>query len=69
MLIEDSTVPRNVRQAAESAKALLVSDAEPLDVRKAKAISTLDEMANDPNLPMYGRTVLYQVMGQLEGLQ
>ncbi|MGB0653431.1 MAG: UPF0147 family protein [Thermoplasmatota archaeon] len=68
MLIEDSSIPRNIRGAAEKAKALLADASEPLDVRKAKAISTLDEMSNDPNLPLHGRTLMWNIMSQLETL-
>ncbi len=68
MLIEDSTIPRNIRAASEEAKKILLGDSEPLDVRKAKAISTLDDMANDPNIPLHGRTLVWNVMSQLEML-
>ncbi len=68
MLIEDTSVPRNIRRAATEAKGLLADASEPLDVRKAKAISTLDEMANDPNIPLHGRTLLWNIMSQLETL-
>ncbi len=68
MLIEDSSVPRNIRRASEEAKVILQGSEEPLDVRKAKAISTLDDMANDPNIPMHGRTMVWNVMSQLETL-
>ncbi len=68
MLIEDTSVPRNIRRAATEAKGLLANKDEPLDVRKAKAISTLDEMANDPNIPLHGRTLLWNIMSQLETL-
>jgi uncharacterized protein (UPF0147 family) len=68
MLIEDSSIPRNIRAASEEAMAILRGVAEPLDVRKAKAISTLDDMANDPNIPLHGRTLVWNVMSQLEML-
>lgn len=68
MLIEDTSVPRNIRRSAEAIKALLTDQSTPLDMRKAKAISTLDDMANDPNIPMHGRTLVWNVMSQLETL-
>ncbi len=66
MLIEDTSVPRNIRRASEEIKALLNNEGEPLDVRKARAISTLDDMANDPNIPLHGRTLVWNIMSQLE---
>ncbi len=68
MLLEDSSVPRNIRRASEEIKALLVDANEPMDVRKARAISTLDDMANDPNIPLHGRTLVWNIMSQLETL-
>ncbi|MCA1819592.1 MAG: UPF0147 family protein [Thermoplasmatota archaeon] len=68
MLMEDTSVPRNIRRAAEQIKALLNENDKPMDVRKAKAISTLDDMANDPNIPLHGRTLVWNIMSQLETL-
>lgn len=68
MLLEDSSVPRNIRRASEEIKALLVNESEPMDVRKARAISSLDDMANDPNIPLHGRTLVWNIMSQLETL-
>lgn len=68
MLIEDTSVPRNIRKASEDIKALLTESSEPKDVRKSRAISMLDDMANDPNIPMHGRTLVWNVMSQMETL-
>jgi len=68
MLIEDTSVPRNIRKAAEQIKALLSATDEPLDVRKSRAINLLDDMANDPNIPLHGRTLVWNIMSQLETL-
>ena len=68
MLLEDTSVPRNIRRGAEQIKALLNKNDEPLDVRKAQAINLLDDMANDPNIPLHGRTLVWNIMSQLETL-
>jgi uncharacterized protein len=68
MLVEDTSVPRNIRRAAEEIKSLLVDDSEPMDVRKARAINMLDDMANDPNIPLHGRTLVWNIMSQMETL-
>ena len=68
MLVEDTSVPRNIRRSAEQIKGLLTNQGEPLDVRKAKAIGTLDDMANDPNIPLHGRTLVWNIMSQPETL-
>lgn len=68
MMIEDTSVPRNIRRNSEEAKATLTDDSEAMDVRKAKAINLLDDMANDPNMPLHGRTLVWNILSQLETL-
>ena len=41
---------------------------ESLDVKIASAISVLDELVNDPNTPIHGRTAIWNIMGALESL-
>lgn len=68
-LAEDTSVPRNIRRGAQSAKDILVKKEEALDVRAASAIFILDELANDPNIPMHGRTLIWNVISQLETIK
>lgn len=68
MLQEDTSVPRNIRRGAEDAKKLLLNETMALDVRKSGAIGILDELANDPNIPLHGRTLIWSIMSQLEPL-
>jgi uncharacterized protein (UPF0147 family) len=68
MLHEDNSIPRNIRRGAEEVKAALLNNVDPLDVRVATATSKLDEMANDPNIPLHGRTLIWNIMSRLEEL-
>ena len=68
-LADDSSVPRNVRRGAQSAKDALVKSRVALDVRIASAVYVLDDLANDPNLPTHGRTAIWSIISQLESLQ
>lgn len=68
-LSEDNTVPRNIRRGATSAKESLLREEDAIDLRKAKAISILDELANDPNIPTHGRTIIWNIIGQLETIK
>lgn len=68
MLNEDTSVPRNIRRGAEQVKSLLLADSDPLDVRVSTATSRLDELANDPNIPLHGRTLIWNIMSRLEEL-
>jgi len=68
MLSQDNSIPRNIRREAEEAKKILMNDKDPLDVRVASVTSLLDELANDPNIPLHGRTLIWNIMSRLEEL-
>jgi uncharacterized protein (UPF0147 family) len=68
-LSEDTSVPRNIRRGATSAKERLLQTKEALDVRAASAIFILDELANDPNIPLHGRTLIWNIISQLETIK
>ena len=67
-IINDRTVPRNIRGAAEESKNALNSN-DPLDLRISTAIHTLDEIINDPNMPMYARTKIWNIVSMLERIR
>ena len=61
-LADDSTVPRNIRRGAQSARDALLKPRVALDVRIASAVYALDDLANDPNLPTHGRTAIWSMV-------
>jgi len=65
-LAEDTSVPRNIRRGATEAKDRLSNKGEALDIRSASAVMILDELANDPNIPLHGRTLIWNIISQLE---
>jgi uncharacterized protein len=67
-LADDSSVPRNVRRGAQSAKDELSKPRVALDMRIASAVYVLDDLANDPNLPTHGRTAIWSIISGLESL-
>jgi uncharacterized protein (UPF0147 family) len=68
MLSEDNSIPRNIRRGAEEVKQILLTESDPIDLRVASATSILDELANDPNIPLHGRTLIWNIMSRLEEL-
>jgi len=62
MISEDNSIPRNIRRGA------LLKPGDPIDLRVASATSILDELANDPNIPLHGRTLIWNIMSRLEEL-
>jgi uncharacterized protein (UPF0147 family) len=66
---EDSTTPRNIRRTAkESIEALQATGNSPA-VRASNAVSLLDEVLQDPNMPPYTRVKLWNVMSLLEAIK
>ena len=63
---QDKAVPKNVRQNIIKAKEALDNDKLDLEFRVSSAISILDEVANDVNLPPYTRTQIWNVVSSLE---
>ncbi|MFB0514561.1 MAG: UPF0147 family protein, partial [Candidatus Bathyarchaeia archaeon] len=62
MVSEDTTTPRNIRRAAkQSIEALELKQYTPA-VRASNAISILDDILQDPNMPPYTRVKLWNVM-------
>jgi len=66
---EDNTTPRNIRRAAkDSIGALQTTEFTPA-VKASNAISILDEILQDPNMPPYTRVKLWNVMSLLEAIK
>jgi uncharacterized protein (UPF0147 family) len=57
MINDDTSVPRNIRRAAsEAINALNDKKLGGMAIRASNAISTLDEISQDPNCPLHART-------------
>jgi len=65
-IIDDDSVPRNIRRAADEAKNRLLNKEESEAVRAAYVISILDDISNDPNIPIHTRTLIWNIASQLE---
>ena len=62
----DRTVPRNIRTSAEQVTAEIKNEKEPMDLRVSTAIHILDDVSNDPNIPLYTRTQIWNIVSMLE---
>ncbi len=66
---EDTTTPRNIRRAArQSIDALQLTEYSHA-VRASNAISILDDILQDPNMPPYTRVKLWNVISLLEAIK
>ena len=69
-IIEDRSVPRNIRNAVQEAKDNFNNkNLGDMEVRISAAVDILDEVTNDPNMPMYTRTQIWNIVSLLEGLR
>jgi uncharacterized protein (UPF0147 family) len=69
MLSEDTSVPRNIRKGAKDSKERLFDQREALDLRCASVVSVLEELSNDPNIPLHARTLIWNATSILESIK
>ena len=65
-ITNDTSVPRNIRRAATEAMEILEKGEGTPAMKASNAISTLDEISQDPNCPLYERTKLWNIVSILE---
>ena len=66
---EDTSVPRNIRRAANEAITSMEDDKSEMVVRASNGISVLDEISQDPNCPLYARTKIWNAVSVLETIR
>lgn len=65
-IMQDDTVPRNVRKVSGEIKDDLLHGEDSLAVKASSAISILEDLSADPNIPMHVRTLIWNLSSQLE---
>ena len=67
---EDNTVPKNVRSKVKCAiDALAEENGKEQCVKIDQALQELDDLSDDPNLPSYTRTQIWNVVSILESIE
>ena len=67
-IISDDSVPRNIRRSADNIKNVLSNEKQPISKRAAIVISNLDDIGNDPNIPIHTRTLIWGLSSKLESI-
>ena len=67
-IMENNTVPRNIRRVAEESKDILSNEDEDVTVRASTVIELLDNISNDPNIPVHARTLIWENLSKLESI-
>jgi len=68
-IANDRTVPRNIRTICEDSIKILGNDKQDLAIRVNTVISSMDDVSNDPNIPMYTRTQIWNIVSLLESVR
>ena len=63
------STPKTIKKNITDLITELQSEEYSLSVRAANAISMLDDITQDPNMPSYVRTQLWQAVSKLEGIR
>ncbi len=68
-VVNDTSVPRNIRRAASDAIRNLQDASLSPAVRAANATAILDEISQDPNMPSQTRISIWNVVSILETIR
>ncbi len=66
-LMNDATIPKNIRKALSEAKTRLDSG-EDKGVKVSAAIYLIESVSDDINMPAHARTQIWAIMSALESL-
>jgi len=68
-IVSSNSTPKTIKKAITDLIANLSSQEYSLSVRAANTISLLDDVTQDPNMPSYVRTQLWQAVSKLESIR
>ncbi len=68
-IVSSSSTPKIIKKSISDLITELKNDQFALSVRAANTISLLDDVTQDPNLPSYVRTQLWQAVSKLESIR
>ena len=68
-IVSSSSTPKTIKKSISDLIKDLSNEEFALSVRAANTISLLDDVTQDPNLPSYVRTQLWQAVSKLESIR
>ena len=66
---ESSSTPRNIRKTLKEVTAMLTDTSASKGIRAANAISMLDDISQDPNMPSFARVTIWSGVSELENIR
>ncbi|MAG17966.1 MAG: hypothetical protein CL944_00660 [Candidatus Diapherotrites archaeon] len=68
-IMEDNSVPRNIRKTIDDAKQKITSKEDTLNVNISNAIYLMEDISNDINMPSHTRTEIWTIISELEAIR
>jgi len=68
-IVASSSTPKTIKKSISDLIKNLEEEESTLSVRAANTISLLDDVTQDPNMPSYVRTQLWQAVSKLESIR
>ncbi|MDH5462995.1 MAG: UPF0147 family protein [Nitrosopumilus sp.] len=68
-IVSSNSTPKTIKKSITDLIADLNNQEYTLSVRAANTISLLDDVTQDPNMPSYVRTQLWQAVSKLESIR
>lgn len=68
-IADSAATPRNIRKVIKDTIMMLQNGSLSRGVRAANAISMLDEVSQDPNMPSFTRVTIWSAVSTLESIR
>jgi len=68
-IVSSNSTPRTIKKSVTDLINTLKGEEDSISVRAANAISMLDDITQDPNIPSYVRVTLWQAVSKLESIR
>ncbi len=69
LVVNNTNIPRNIRKVTKEVVDGLHDKRVSAGVRAANAMSVLEEVSQDPNVPSFARVTLWNAVSVLEGIR
>ena len=66
---DNPSTPRNIRKLIKDSIDILIDESLSLGVRAANAISMLEDVSQDPNIPSFSRVTIWSAVSSLESIR
>ncbi|MFX1572530.1 MAG: UPF0147 family protein [Promethearchaeota archaeon] len=68
-MLNDRSVPRNIKRIAQRGINELHREEETPGVRASNVMYMVDDLSQDPNIPFHSRTTIYRIISILEKIK